>query len=106
LDAIRHEYYFGDCSGDSASEMLLARDAFLERAAALGPNLAVCEEAVSALAPSATVVQPPTALDAIHCALPRLRTAAFDDPITLDGNYLRRSGAEIFSKPQSAASRP
>ncbi|HEY6447571.1 MAG TPA: tRNA (adenosine(37)-N6)-threonylcarbamoyltransferase complex dimerization subunit type 1 TsaB [Acidobacteriaceae bacterium] len=106
LDASRREYYFGDFSGDPTSELLLSREPFLERAAALGSNLAVCEEVVSALAPSATVVQAPTAVDAIRFALPRLRRAAFDDPITLDGNYLRRSDAEIFSKPQSAASRP
>lgn len=106
LDASRHEYYFGDFSGDSASEILLSREPFLERAAALGPHLALCEEPVRALATSATLAPPPTAADAIRYALPRLRRAAFDDPITLDGNYLRRSDAEIFSKPQAAASRP
>jgi tRNA threonylcarbamoyladenosine biosynthesis protein TsaB len=106
LDASRHEYYFGDFPGDSASEALLSREHFLERAAAVGPNLAVCEGPVHALATSASLVPPPTAAEAIHYALPRLRRAAFDDPITLDGNYLRRSDAEIFSKPQAPASQP
>lgn len=104
LDASRHEYYFGDFSRDS--EALLSRQPFLERAAALGPDFAVCEESVHALASSANLVPPPTAADAIQYALPRLRRAAFDDPITLDANYLRRSDAEIFSKPQVAASQP
>jgi tRNA threonylcarbamoyladenosine biosynthesis protein TsaB len=61
--------------------------------------LAVCEESVRAVAPHATVVPPPTAADALHFALPRLRVRDFDDPLLLDGNYIRRSDAEIFSAP-------
>ncbi|MGC2639737.1 MAG: tRNA (adenosine(37)-N6)-threonylcarbamoyltransferase complex dimerization subunit type 1 TsaB [Acidobacteriaceae bacterium] len=106
LDAGRHEFYLGDYSTAAVTESLLAREAFLERAAVLGADLAVCEGAVHALAPSATLSPPPAALDAILYALPRLRTCAFDDAVTLDGHYLRRSDAEIFSKPEGAASRP
>jgi tRNA threonylcarbamoyladenosine biosynthesis protein TsaB len=99
LDASRHEFYFRDASGAKTTETLLPRDAFLARAAELGPQLAVCEASVHALAPSAALVEPPTAEDAIRFALPRLAAGEFDDPLTLDGNYIRRSDAEIFSQP-------
>ncbi|MGB6131110.1 MAG: tRNA (adenosine(37)-N6)-threonylcarbamoyltransferase complex dimerization subunit type 1 TsaB [Acidobacteriaceae bacterium] len=101
LDASRHEFYFGDYS-TASDERLLARDFFLERAFALGSLLTVCEPSVHALAPSATIVAAPTAADALRFALPRLRARDFDDSVTLDGNYLRRSDAEIFSKPKLA----
>jgi tRNA threonylcarbamoyladenosine biosynthesis protein TsaB len=99
LDASRGEFYFGDYSAATPSESLLPHDAFAQRAAALGPQLAVCEPAVLTVAPWATRVDPPTAADALHFALPRLSARDFDDPLLLDGNYLRRSDAEIFSKP-------
>lgn len=99
LDASRHEFYFGDYSGDP-SESLLDRDRFLAEASRLGPQLAVCEPSVHTLAPSATLVAAPSAADALRFALPRLRARDFDSPVTLDGNYLRRSDAEIFSKPK------
>lgn len=100
LDASRHEFYFGDDSGSAPRESLLDRDRFLAEAARLGPQLAVCEPSVHALAPSATLVAAPTAADALRFALPRLRARDFDSPVTLDGNYLRRSDAEIFAKPK------
>ena len=98
LDASRHEFYFGHYAGDPR-EALLALDAFQAEAATLGQKLAVCEAAVHTTAPGATLVEPPTAADALRFALPRLRARDFDDPVTLDGNYLRRSDAEIFSQP-------
>ena len=98
LDASRGESYYGDFSAGS-QESLLTRDAFLAPASTLGPRLAVCEPAVHAAAPSATLVEPPTAADALRHALSRLRARDFDDPVTLDGHYLRRSDAEIFSPP-------
>lgn len=98
LDASRGEFYFGDFSS-AADERLLSRDAFLERAAALGPQLAVCEASVRTLAPAASLVEPPTALEAIQFSLGRLRAQDFDDPVRLDGHYLRRSDAEIMSEP-------
>ncbi len=81
-------------------EKLLSRDEFAGQASALGAQLAVCEASVHAIAPSATLVAAPSAFDAIRFALPRLRACDFDDPVTLDGNYLRRSDAEIFAKPK------
>jgi tRNA threonylcarbamoyladenosine biosynthesis protein TsaB len=100
LDASRGEFYFGDYSA-SPEESLLTRDSFLERTTALGPQLAICEPSILALAPAATRVPPPTAADALYFSLARLRARAFDDPLLLDGNYIRRSDAEIFSKPGS-----
>jgi tRNA threonylcarbamoyladenosine biosynthesis protein TsaB len=101
LDAGRSEFYLGDYSAVAPSESLLSRDAFAQKAAAVGSQLAVCEPTVLAIAPQATLVDPPTAADALRFALPRLRARDFDDPLLLDGNYLRRSDAEIFSKPGS-----
>jgi tRNA threonylcarbamoyladenosine biosynthesis protein TsaB len=98
LDASRQEFYFGDYSGPTPKESLLAAAQFAEVAGAL--PLAICEESIFPVAPAATLVPPPTAADALRFALPRLRTHDFDDPLTLDGNYLRRSDAEIFSKPK------
>ena len=97
LDAGRSEFYFGRYTADPA-EQLLARDHFLQLSTTFLHNLGVCEPSVHALVPSATLVDPPTAVDAIDLALPRLRAHDYDDPLTLDGNYLRRSDAEIFAK--------
>jgi tRNA threonylcarbamoyladenosine biosynthesis protein TsaB len=101
LDASRGEFYFGDYSAATPSESLLPHDAFAQKAVALGPRLVVSESTLLTVAPKATLADPPTALDALHFALSRLRARDFDDPLLLDGNYLRRSDAEIFSKPGS-----
>lgn len=98
LDASRHEFYFGHYA-EEPRESLLTLDGLQAEAAALGQKLAVCEAPVHAAAPGATLVDPPTAAEALRFALPRLRARDFDDPVTLDGNYLRRSDAEIFSHP-------
>jgi len=102
LDASRHEFYL---RGDGR-ESLLDLESFRERAAALAGNLAVCEASVHAAVPGATLVDPPTAATALRTVLPRLLSGDFDNPLTLDGNYLRRSDAEIFAKPALAANKP
>lgn len=103
LDASRHEFYLRE----GAAESLLSQAAFRERAATLGAQLAVCEAPVHTAAPGALRLDPPTAADALRLALPRLRARDFDNPLTLDGDYIRRSDAEIFSKPALvAASQP
>lgn len=99
LDASRGEFYFGDFSAAPPAEHLLTRDQFHGPAALLGPHLAVCETTILLVAPAATLVPPPDAVDAFRFALPRLGTRDFDDPLLLDGNYIRRSDAEIFSSP-------
>jgi tRNA threonylcarbamoyladenosine biosynthesis protein TsaB len=100
LDASRHEFYFGDYSACSAHEALIDSDRLQQLANVLGGQLAVAEESLRTVAPQATLVPPPTAADALRFALPRLRLRDYDDPAILDGNYLRRSDAEIFSKPK------
>jgi tRNA threonylcarbamoyladenosine biosynthesis protein TsaB len=100
LDASRHELYFGDYSSCSAQETLIDSDRLQQLANVLAGQLAVAEESLLTHAPQATLVPPPTAADALRFALPRLRIRDYDDPTTLDGNYLRRSDAEIFSKPK------
>ncbi|MGA7522895.1 MAG: tRNA (adenosine(37)-N6)-threonylcarbamoyltransferase complex dimerization subunit type 1 TsaB [Acidobacteriaceae bacterium] len=99
LDASRHEFYLRE----KGLESLLTLPHFEQRGSALAHSLAVCELTVHAAAPGSILVEPPTAADGLRFALPRLRARDFDDPLTLDGNYLRRSDAEIFSKPALAA---
>jgi len=99
LDAGRGEVYFGTY-GDGKYEALLTR----EQAVAEQTNsLAVCEEKLLEIFPAVRLVEAPTAWDAIRFALPRLAAGSFDDLATLDGNYLRRSDAELFAKPQRQA---
>jgi tRNA threonylcarbamoyladenosine biosynthesis protein TsaB len=97
LDASRGEFYLGEY-GAQSSERLLTHDHFLQLSATLGNDLAVCETAVHRLAAESGLVPPPTAMDALEFALPRLRAGTFDAAATLDGNYLRRSDAEIFAQ--------
>jgi tRNA threonylcarbamoyladenosine biosynthesis protein TsaB len=91
LDAGRAELYFRD----GAREALVASKA-------LAPNppasLGVCEPAVHCVFPDAILVAPPTAADALNFAAARLLSGDFADIATLDGNYVRRSDAEIFAK--------
>ena len=99
LDASRGEFYLGNYSTPAPTEQLLTREPFLEPAAGLGSQLAVSEPTLLLVAPTAALVPPPTAVDALYFALPRFRAGDFDDPLLLDGNYIRRSDAEIFSAP-------
>ena len=100
LDASRGEFYFGEYPGGQGCESLLSREFFQSAAGVLGPKLAVCDDPGHKTAPAATFIPAPTAEDALRFALTRLRSGDFDDPVTLDGNYLRRSDAEIFARPR------
>lgn len=93
LDAGRGEFYFRD--DDSRREELLSLDEL--QATASAQNLAICEEKTAAVFPEAHFVTTPTASDALVVALPRLEAQDFDDLAPLDGNYLRRSDAEVKS---------
>jgi tRNA threonylcarbamoyladenosine biosynthesis protein TsaB len=100
LDAGRGEFYFGS----REFEGLLGPEEVRERLALSDGGLAVCEEGAAAVFtgaswPAAILVDPPTAWDAISLATVRLSEGDFDDVESLDANYLRRSDAEIFSKP-------
>jgi tRNA threonylcarbamoyladenosine biosynthesis protein TsaB len=97
LDARRHEFYLGDYRNSSPLEALLTAEAFAAKAGPMLERLAVCEDSAHQACRGATLVTPPRAADAVHFALPRLRSSDFTDPVTLDGNYLRRSDAEIFA---------
>jgi len=102
LDAGRNEFYCGQYPGSpGAGEALLSRENAL-LAARQADEVLVCEQSVSdALGQEVALqlVPEPTAADALPIAWSRLKAAAFDDPETLDANYLRRTDAEIFAKP-------
>lgn len=100
LDASRREFYFrGQDADEGPVEQLLTAEELQASAAKLGIQLAICEDSAQEWAPLAHRTSPPTAADALKYALPRLLSGNFDDPMMLDGNYLRRSDAEIFSRP-------
>jgi tRNA threonylcarbamoyladenosine biosynthesis protein TsaB len=91
LDAARGEFYFRD----GAREILLApRDVPAYTSCAI----AICEQNVLDVFPLTILVDPPTAADALEFAAPRLLSGDFNDVATLDGNYVRRSDAEVFAK--------
>jgi tRNA threonylcarbamoyladenosine biosynthesis protein TsaB len=108
LDAGRGEFYCGRYLGtECVAETLVG----LEEAVVLAgraETAVTCEASVAeafAKAPvrlALAVVEEPTAADALAIALERLRHERFDDPMTLDANYLRRTDAEIFAKPAGA----
>lgn len=101
LDAMRQEFFLREES-TVHEEQLLSHDVFIERATVLGAQLAICEASVQHAAPNAICVSPPTAADALRLALPRLARQEFNDPLVLDGQYLRRSDAEIFAREPAA----
>lgn len=90
LDAGRSEFYF---RAESREFLLSAKDL----ASGL-TDLSVCEPDAHWAFREAVLVQRPTAADALQCAAPRLLARDFADLAMLDGNYVRRSDAEIFAK--------
>ncbi len=106
LDAGRGEFYSGlYANGLCLHESLLTRDQLLAEQGREEVQLVVCEPAVAQsiaeLAPQ--FVAEPSAASALPLALARIRQCAFDDPASIDANYLRRTDAEIFAKPVVAA---
>jgi len=102
LDAGRGEFYSGlYANGLCLRESLLTRDQLLAEQCREEAQLIVCEpavvESIATLAPQ--LVDEPTAISALPLALARIQQRAFDDPATIDANYLRRTDAEIFAKP-------
>jgi tRNA threonylcarbamoyladenosine biosynthesis protein TsaB len=100
LDAGRGEFYYGQYLGRRCMrEVLMGQEDAL--AAAVGGTVIVCEvkvaEALAELKPR--MVAEPLAGDALPLALERIAAGNFDDGVTLDANYLRRTDAEIFAKP-------
>ena len=75
-------------------------------------RIAVCDEATAQLLgtawPEAELVRvkEPTAADALRLCAPRAAAGEFVDLALLDGNYLRRSDAEIFGEADEADKKP
>jgi tRNA threonylcarbamoyladenosine biosynthesis protein TsaB len=110
LDAHRHEIFLrlGE-TGGAARELLAGADEL----ASLRPTdaqIALCDEAaaelLSATWPAISLLRtgPPTAADALKLCAARVAQADFVDFALLDGNYLRRSDAEIFGEAAKAHS--
>ena len=111
IDAQRGELFLRlESTGNAPAEML-AGPAELAR---LDPpvRIAVCDDAAAALLasawPSTQLVRtaPPLAADSLRIGESRLVAGAAVDLALLDGHYLRRSDAEIFSNPVMAERRP
>jgi tRNA threonylcarbamoyladenosine biosynthesis protein TsaB len=91
LDAGRGEFYF---RGGSQESLLTSPEA-----PQFGSEpIAVCEARNQGTFANTLMVDCPTAVDALIFATPLLAAGKFADVETLDGNYLRRSDAEIAAK--------
>jgi len=99
LEAGRGEFYF---RGQSQEALLTPEKIRLQLNGALG----VCEESAAASFREVVLVDPPSAADALVFAMPRLSAKDFDEVVVLDGNYVRRSDAELFAKQRDRGSRP
>ncbi|MGD0095767.1 MAG: tRNA (adenosine(37)-N6)-threonylcarbamoyltransferase complex dimerization subunit type 1 TsaB [Terracidiphilus sp.] len=97
LDAHRHELFLR--LGDHE---LLAGAPELAAVHPAPTQVALCDQAAAELLSSAwpatalIPTAPPTAADALTLCAPRVEAREFVDLALLDGNYLRRSDAEIF----------
>jgi tRNA threonylcarbamoyladenosine biosynthesis protein TsaB len=106
LDAHRHEAFLL-----ANGRELLAGAAELASINPVPARIAVCDDASATLLSNAWTatelvrVSHPAAADAIRLAVPRIRSAQFEDVLLLDGHYLRRSDAEIFGEPANAGVR-
>ena len=104
LDAGRGEFYCGVYFGETCvREALLSRDEMLEAAVSGGPIVACETRVADGLAELSPVLVPASLMEtALAIAVRRVEAGAFDDLVTLDANYLRRTDAEIFAKQQAA----
>jgi tRNA threonylcarbamoyladenosine biosynthesis protein TsaB len=106
VDAGRGDYYVGEYrNGNNLGETIMTAEQTLTAAQQPGAGVLVCDEsrageasasACSALALCGPIyVQPPDAAEALRFAMSRFHARDFNDPETLDANYLRRSDAEV-----------
>jgi tRNA threonylcarbamoyladenosine biosynthesis protein TsaB len=113
VDAGRGEYYVGEYrNGNNLGETLMTGEQTVTAAKQPGAGVLVCDEsrandasasACSALALCGPIyVQPPDAAEALRFAMSRFHARDFDDPETLDANYLRRSDAEVLRAAKAA----
>jgi tRNA threonylcarbamoyl adenosine modification protein YeaZ/ribosomal-protein-alanine acetyltransferase len=109
LDAHRHEVFLRISGPDGQARELLAGAAELAADVPPPKRIAVCDEAAAQLLseawPTTELVRTtaPTAADALRLCAPRVAAGEFVDLALLDGNYLRRSDAEIFGEADEAA---
>lgn len=99
LDAGRGEYYAGEyIEGGMIWEKLLRRQDLEVAAAGLSEGTFVVEQGTREDfgACQAVSVPAPDAADALRCSLESFLSRHFAVMETLDGNYLRRSGKELF----------
>ncbi len=116
LDAGRGRIYLGLFADNRAQERLLevdeCRQELKQASSTYRPEtsepgtgkpaefesiLTVCEARLASLFPLAAVAAPPTALDAIRYARPRLANRDWDDAATLDALYLWRAEQMLTS---------
>jgi tRNA threonylcarbamoyladenosine biosynthesis protein TsaB len=102
LDAGRDEYYVGEYSGVGQQvqwERLLSRDAMLVSSPAENTGWVACEEHVAEVLGQAgqtvLLVSPPDAASLARWAGPRVVNGESSEWEMADGNYLRRSDAEV-----------
>ncbi len=95
IDAGRGEFYFRD---HDREYLLGAKDLPILGQGREQGTIAVFEARAQQVFPNAQFVEAPTAEDALQYAMPRLLAHDFADVETIDGNYVRRSDAEIFAK--------
>jgi tRNA threonylcarbamoyladenosine biosynthesis protein TsaB len=106
VDAGRGDFYVGEYrNGTGLGETLMTAEQTVTAATQPAAAVLVCDEsragdasasACSALALCGPIyVQPPDAAEALRFAMTRFHARDFDDPETLDANYLRRSDAEV-----------
>jgi tRNA threonylcarbamoyladenosine biosynthesis protein TsaB len=101
LDAGRGEFFAGFYrEGVCETEALLTRDALSQGVAGSGLPILVCEQGVFAalegLQPN--LVSAPTAIEALAVGKERFLAGCFDDVVTLEANYLRRSENEMLAR--------
>ncbi|HEV2275020.1 MAG TPA: tRNA (adenosine(37)-N6)-threonylcarbamoyltransferase complex dimerization subunit type 1 TsaB [Acidobacteriaceae bacterium] len=111
INAGRGEYYVGEYreGGVTLRETLMSAAELCAAVLVPGAGVLVCEsselqtgvagalgEAIGAVPGRLVYVPAPDASDALLFALNRLRSEDFEDVEALDGNYLRRSDAELF----------
>jgi len=106
IDAGRGEVYVGeyeadDCDGRCVTELILSREEFVERAR--GANVATPDPALAKMAngagAAASSITTPDARMIARLGRRKLTVGETVAPEQLEANYIRRSDAEIFAKP-------
>jgi len=110
LDAHRHEVFLRFGETGAKPREVLAGAAELSAIPDQPGEIAICDDAATevilAAWPGVRLIRvgAPSAADALDLARTKIAAGEFVDLALLDGHYLRRSDAEIFGEPASAAS--